>query len=144
MANMRQQIYPITAPIAPNSPALAAPMMMPASSTPSSTASTLDLKSISSRLAASVPVHAPRARKRDADKKHQRNKKSFACCSLQLFAALFSLFKTESKEFSDDWFVLSPYENFAGEEINKRYRNHIADDCDDVSLGKRNAKSDSA
>ena len=59
IANKRRPIYPIIAPIAPNSPALAAPMMMPARSTPSSTASTLDLKSISSRLAASVPVHAP-------------------------------------------------------------------------------------
>ena len=37
IANIRRPIYPIIAPIAPNSPALAAPMMMPASSTPSST-----------------------------------------------------------------------------------------------------------
>ena len=34
-------------------------MMMPASSTPPMQASTLFLKSMSSRLAASVPVHAP-------------------------------------------------------------------------------------
>ena len=37
----------------------ARPMMQPASSTPPMQARTLDLKSMSSRLAASVPVHAP-------------------------------------------------------------------------------------
>ena len=44
---------------APSSPADASPMMMPASITPSMTAMILDLKSISKKLAASVPVHAP-------------------------------------------------------------------------------------
>ena len=42
-----------------NTPPLTNPMMIPASTTPHITASVLFLKSISRRLAASVPVHAP-------------------------------------------------------------------------------------
>ena len=52
-------LYENTAPMAPNNPALAAAMIIPASSTPHITAMILVLKSISSRLAARVPVQAP-------------------------------------------------------------------------------------
>ena len=45
--------------IPPNTPMLASPMIIPAIITPSITATTLFLKSISKKLAARVPVHAP-------------------------------------------------------------------------------------
>ena len=45
--------------IAVNTPALAIPIITPASKTPNKTAITLFLNPISRKLAASVPVHAP-------------------------------------------------------------------------------------
>ena len=54
----QQSNYKITL-IAPSTPVLATPIMIPAKSTPPMQANTLDLKSISKILAASVPVHAP-------------------------------------------------------------------------------------
>ena len=47
------------APKAPNTPADASPIIIPASITPNTTATILVLKSISKILAANVPVHAP-------------------------------------------------------------------------------------
>ena len=46
-------------PIAPNTPADANPIMIPAKITPAVIAIVLFLKSISKKLAANVPVHAP-------------------------------------------------------------------------------------
>ena len=51
--------YPAILPIAPNTPADARPIITPARTTPTITATVLFLKSKSSKLAAKVPVQAP-------------------------------------------------------------------------------------
>ena len=98
-------------------------MMQPASSTPPMQARTLDLKSISSRLAASVPVQAPVP----------------ASLGLQLLAALVAFFQAEGKEFADDRLTRTPFQHLAGKEENDGHRDHIADDGNDVHLPQRQA-----
>ena len=69
--------------------------MHPASSTPPMQARTLDLKSISSRLAASVPVQAPVPGRGNTHEQQQRPGQAAAGLGLQLLAALVALLQAE-------------------------------------------------
>lgn len=79
-------------------------------------------------------------RKRDSDEQKQRQKQSPSGLCLKCLAALFPLLQTEGEETSDHRLILAPFQYLARKEINKGYRKHISDDCNDVSLSQRNAE----
>lgn len=68
-----------------------------------------------------------RARQRDADEEKQRDVEAPAGLRLKLLPAFFAFFKAPGEEFSDVFLVFAPFEDLAGEEIDERHRNHIAD-----------------
>ena len=129
--------YCTTAPKADTPSTLRMPMMHPASSTPPMQASTLFLKPISSREAARVPVHAPvPGRGIPTNSKRAQNKPRPAF-RLKLLAAPLTLFQTEGEEPSDDRLILAPKKDLPGEEIDKRHRQHIPHDGNEIRQPQR-------
>ncbi len=129
--------YCTTAPKADTSSTLRMPMMHPASSTPPMQASTLFLKPISSREAARVPVHAPvPGRGIPTNSKEPRTSPGTGL-RLKLLAAPLTLFQTEGEEPSDDRLILAPKKDLPGEEIDKRHRQHIPHDGNEIRQPQR-------
>ena len=114
--------------------------MTPASSTPPMQASTLFLKSMSSRLAARVPGPGAGARQRNAHEQQQRPEETASGFCLQLFAGLFAFFQTPGEKLADDFLVAAPDQHLSGEEIDDGHRQHIADDGDDKGQPQRQIK----
>ena len=119
---------------------LSTPIMQPASRTPPMQARTLSLKSISSRLAARVPVHAG-AGQGNAHKQQQSNKKAAAGGGFQLLAALVAFFQAESEKLADHRFVSAPFQDLARKQKDERHRDHVADDGNDVGAPQRQTKN---
>ena len=97
---------------------LSTPIMQPASRTPPMQARTLSLKSISSRLAARVPVHAPvpgRGMPTNSSRAIKRPRPAVA------FSA--------------------PFQDLARKQKDERHRDHVADDGNDVGAPQRQTKN---
>ena len=102
-------------------------------------ARTLDLKSMSSRLAASVPVHAPvpgSGMPTNSSSAQGRPRPALAFS----FAALVALLKAEGEKLADDRLIRAPLQHLACKEEDERYRDHVADDGNDVHLPQRQAQ----
>ena len=114
-------------------------MIIPARSTPHITATTLDLKSISRRLAARVPVQAPVPG--SGMPTNNKSKKSPACLGLKLLAALLAFLKAKTEKSADDRLISSPDQYLSRKQKDKRDRQHIADNGCDIGRQKRKAYS---
>lgn len=114
-------------------------MMRPASDTAAMQARTLDLKSMSKELAASVPVHAPvpGSGMPTNNSAHGEPRPAVAFN----FAPPLWRFEAEGEELADDRLIRTPLQHLAGKEEDERHGEHIADDGDDVHLPQRQAHS---
>ncbi len=102
------RFYANNAPIAPKTPADATPIIIPASNTPSITAITLDLKSISNKLTANVPVHAPVPESGTPTNSNNATDKPLPAFSFN-FCPPFFPFSRQNVKITDIWLVFSPF-----------------------------------